>query len=188
MEGLGGSTPLPGGFDDVTSQPTPSPGRGDPTSTFGGQATPTPGTVNATSSPAQGIATGSPPPMNMGTPSPTASQISHTYPPTPAPFHAPTGPTFHGGPTEPHVYKPPTERPTEEYVPPPPSAGDPVEQEQEEAKEQDADWGEGKESLEELERDQRVLIALGVIGGVALLLLICTAHQMLDNPDGCCAR
>ena len=36
--------------------------------------------------------------------------------------------------------------------------------------------------------DQNVLIAVGVLCGVGILLMIITAHQMVENPDGCCAR
>jgi hypothetical protein len=43
------------------------------------------------------------------------------------------------------------------------------------------------ESLEEMEHDQNVAIALGVCFGIGLCLTIITAHQMMDNPDGCCA-
>ena len=205
--GLNIESSVPGGLDAVTSSPTPAPVVGGLSPTFGSISTPSPGPFNETSPPEDGNVVGSPTPIGAGTNAPTAFEATtNTNPPTVAPFFGPTdptfageptgptfageptGPTFVGEPTEPHIYKPPTEPPTAEYVPPPPSAGDPVEQEQEEEKEQDADWGEGKETLEELERDQRVLIALGVIGGIALLLLICTAHQMLENPDGCCAR
>lgn len=43
------------------------------------------------------------------------------------------------------------------------------------------------ESLEEMEHDRNVAIALGVCFGIGFCLLIMTAHQMLENPDGCCA-
>lgn len=43
------------------------------------------------------------------------------------------------------------------------------------------------ESIEEMEHDSNVAIALGVCLGLGLCLTIITAHQMMDHPDGCCA-
>jgi hypothetical protein len=120
------------------------------------------------------------------TPVPTESASAESSAPsagpTPTPSSSADRPTR---PTNPQ-FAAPTERPTGEYVPP---DDDPVKQEEEEEKEGgEAEWNEQQESLEQLERDQRVLIALAVIGGLVLVLLICVAHQMLENPDGCCAR
>jgi hypothetical protein len=120
------------------------------------------------------------------TPAPTESKSGVTSEPsagpTPTPSRSRDQPTR---PTKPQ-YAPPTERPTGKYIPP---DDDPVKQEEEEEKEGgEAEWSEQQESLEQLERDQRVLIALAVIGGFVLLMLICLAHQLLENPDGCCAR
>eukprot|EP00980_Cylindrotheca_fusiformis_P023838 scaffold11043_cov122-Cylindrotheca_fusiformis.AAC.5 len=43
------------------------------------------------------------------------------------------------------------------------------------------------ESFEEMEHDQNVAITVGVCFGIGFCLMIITAHQMMDNPGGCCA-
>jgi hypothetical protein len=43
-------------------------------------------------------------------------------------------------------------------------------------------------SIEDLEHDQTVVIALSVVFGVMFLFSVIVAHQMLENPHGCCAR
>jgi len=44
-----------------------------------------------------------------------------------------------------------------------------------------------KEDWEDMEHDSNVAIALGVTFGVGLCLALIAAHQMLENPGGCCA-
>jgi hypothetical protein len=144
----------------------------------------TPGSDETVTPTGGGDETPAPTESGEGTPVPTASAETSapSAGPTPTPSSSADRPTR---PTNPQ-FAAPTERPTGEYVPP---DDDPVKQEEEEEKEGgEAEWNEQQESLEQLERDQRVLIALAVIGGVVLVLLICVAHQMLENPDGCCAR
>jgi len=43
------------------------------------------------------------------------------------------------------------------------------------------------ETLEEMEHDQNVLIALSVVGAIGLCLALLSAQQLIENPDGCCA-
>jgi hypothetical protein len=43
-------------------------------------------------------------------------------------------------------------------------------------------------SVDEMEHDQTVIIALSVVFGVMFLFSVIVAHQMLENPHGCCAR
>ena len=43
-------------------------------------------------------------------------------------------------------------------------------------------------TIDQLEHDQTVIIALSVVFGVMFLFSVIVAHQMLDNPHGCCAR
>ena len=52
----------------------------------------------------------------------------------------------------------------------------------------ESDWSTPNESLQQMEHDQHVLIALLTVFGVMLLFSIIVAHQMLNNPDGFCAR
>jgi hypothetical protein len=78
--------------------------------------------------------------------------------------------------------KPPTEEP-ELYVP---ADDDPVKNEPGTASGET--WIQPGESPEEMAHDRNVLIAVCVICGVAFLLMIITAQQMMENPDGCCAR
>lgn len=49
-------------------------------------------------------------------------------------------------------------------------------------------WKWTDSSMEEVEHDRTVLIALSVTFAVGLCLAIFTAQQMLENPDGCCSR
>lgn len=96
------------------------------------------------------------------------NSAAYTY----APYAAPTYPT---------PPAPVSEPPTEEYVPP---DDDPIKNEDivEEEK-----W-EDSMTLEQMENDRNVLIALSTVAAFGFLLMILTAHQMMENPDGCCAR
>jgi hypothetical protein len=81
----------------------------------------------------------------------------------------------------------PTDKPVT-YVPP---DDDPVKGEDEDFTGEATDggkftWNEG-ETPEEMAHDPNVAILVGVLCGVALLLMIITAQQMLENPDGFCA-
>lgn len=80
-------------------------------------------------------------------------------------------------------YTPPTEQPVV-YVPP--------DEEEDPIKNQTSggvgSWVQEGESPEEMIHDRNVLIAVGVLCGLGILLMIITAHQMVENPDGCCAR
>jgi len=48
------------------------------------------------------------------------------------------------------------------------------------------EWKDSK--LEDMEHDRTVLVALLSVFGVGIFLSICVAHQMTQNPRGCCAR
>ena len=56
------------------------------------------------------------------------------------------------------------------------------------SEEPQSDWSTPNESLQQMEHDQNVLIALLTVFGVMLLFSVIVAHQMLNNPDGFCAR
>jgi hypothetical protein len=100
---------------------------------------------------------------------------------TPAPTREHTSPV--SAPHSSPVYVPPTKEPTEEYLPP---DDDPINTEEDE-KEQA--WSDDQyESLEQMEKDRNVQIALGVVFGLGILMTIITAQQMIENPEGCCAR
>eukprot|EP00529_Nitzschia_sp_RCC80_P000848 CAMPEP_0113466522 /NCGR_PEP_ID=MMETSP0014_2-20120614/14314_1 /TAXON_ID=2857 /ORGANISM="Nitzschia sp." /LENGTH=373 /DNA_ID=CAMNT_0000358745 /DNA_START=132 /DNA_END=1253 /DNA_ORIENTATION=+ /assembly_acc=CAM_ASM_000159 len=109
---------------------------------------------------------------------PTAGSGSGFSQPTPFPTFpiAPT-PTF-----------PQTPEPTTKYVS---TDDDPIN-----GMEQDTDgdfaktddgWGWNESTVEELEHDKTVVIALSVTFGVMFLFSIFVAHQALHNPQGCCA-
>jgi hypothetical protein len=50
-------------------------------------------------------------------------------------------------------------------------------------------WNENpQETPEQMMHDRNVLIAVAVVAGVGVVLAVCTAHQVMNNPDGCCAR
>ena len=114
---------------------------------------------------------------------PTSNELP-TEVETPAPtiFELPPQPAPHG-----NTFRPPTQSPTERYVPPEDDVlvdGD--------DNEPDDDnfwnnWSQG-ETLDEMEKDRNVLIALSTVAVVGLCCMLFTAQQMLENPDGCCAR
>jgi hypothetical protein len=52
----------------------------------------------------------------------------------------------------------------------------------------DEKWAWDNSTVEQIEHDQTAIIALSVVFGVMFLFSIIVAHQMLDNPHGCCAR
>ena len=51
----------------------------------------------------------------------------------------------------------------------------------------DGEWGWDNSTVEELEHDQTVIIALSVTFGVMFFFSVFVAYQMLENPHGCCA-
>ena len=73
--------------------------------------------------------------------------------------------------------------PTKPPVPYTPKEDDVLEEEKEVS-----DWSTPNESIQQMEHDQNVLIALLTVFGIMLLFSIVVAHQMLNNPDGFCAR
>jgi hypothetical protein len=91
-----------------------------------------------------------------------------------------------GGNDDPADYEDSVQPPTEEPEPYVPLDDDPVKNEPGTAS--DETWIQPGESPEEMAHDRNVLIAVCVICGVAFLLMIITAQQMMENPDGCCAR
>lgn len=80
------------------------------------------------------------------------------------------------------VWKPPTKSPVK-YV----SRDDDILVAEEE--ENNANWAKNNyETLEQMAHDRNVLIALSTVFGLMILFSVIVAHQMLNNPDGCCAR
>ena len=91
----------------------------------------------------------------------------------------------------------PTQRPTRTYTS---SDDDPLKNDVlDEADSMDSssseEWGwndstveEIEEKIEEMEHDKAVIIALSVVFGVMFFFSIFVAYQMLENPEGCCAR
>ena len=49
-------------------------------------------------------------------------------------------------------------------------------------------WGWNDSTIDEMEHDRTVIIALSVVFGVMFFFAIFVAYSMLENPDGCCAR
>jgi len=114
-----------------------------------------------------------------------------TEPPTSYndPFPAPTdtAPTY-SYPTP--VYIEPTPRPvaTPRPVVPYVSADDdPLEESTDEGEDSGEEWKWNTSSVEELEHNKTVIIALSTVFGVMLLFAIFVAYQLLENPEGCCA-
>eukprot|EP00538_Stauroneis_constricta_P002562 CAMPEP_0119561676 /NCGR_PEP_ID=MMETSP1352-20130426/18322_1 /TAXON_ID=265584 /ORGANISM="Stauroneis constricta, Strain CCMP1120" /LENGTH=279 /DNA_ID=CAMNT_0007609929 /DNA_START=211 /DNA_END=1051 /DNA_ORIENTATION=+ len=111
-----------------------------------------------------------------------APTVAPTVAPTPGSFEVytdfPTSKPISSYTKPPHAK--PTNEPTEEYVPP---DDDPVKKEDADEKSTDEWDEEDYETLEEMEKDRNVLIALGVVFGFGLILTLITAHQMLENPE-----
>jgi hypothetical protein len=123
-------------------------------------------------------------------PEPTQAPSEQTPAPIPdtinveSPTYAPTEDGGDGGGDEFDEwdnYTPPTEPPVV-YVPP--------DEEQDPIKNANTtgSWMREGETPEDMIHDRNVLIAASVLCGVGILLMIITAHQMVENPDGCCAR
>mmetsp|Transcript_9915 Transcript_9915/g.20728 ORF Transcript_9915/g.20728 Transcript_9915/m.20728 type:complete len:399 (+) Transcript_9915:126-1322(+) len=49
------------------------------------------------------------------------------------------------------------------------------------------DWFSNDSTIDEMEHDRSVIIALSVVFGVMFFFSVFVAYQMLENPDGCCA-
>jgi hypothetical protein len=122
-------------------------------------------------------------------PEPTQAPSEQTPAPIPdtinveSPTYAPTEDGGDGGGDEFDEwdnYTPPTEPPVV-YVPP--------DEEQDPIKNANTtgSWMREGETPEDMIHDRNVLIAASVLCGVGILLMIITAHQMVENPDGCCA-
>jgi len=79
---------------------------------------------------------------------------------------------------------PPTEVPLNPpmavYIPPPDDTTD-------EGNSNAANWNEKYESFEQMTHDRNVIAVLSTLFGFMLIFSIFVAHQMLNNPDGCCA-
>merc|ERR1712028_227921 len=48
-------------------------------------------------------------------------------------------------------------------------------------------WSWSDSTIEEMEHDKTVIIALSVVLGVMFFFSIFVAYQVLENPDGCCS-
>lgn len=132
--------------------------------------------------------------------------------PTPAPTHGrtrtefPTAgrPTYNGNVPAPTYETPTYSKPTSDYpftspsyVPPTPKPYVSNDDENDPLKgptsagaggSTSAGYAWDNSSVEELEHDQTVIIALSVVFGVMFLFSVIVAHQLLENPHGCCAR
>ena len=50
------------------------------------------------------------------------------------------------------------------------------------------EYMEGVESFEDMTKDSNVQVVAGVLSGIFLVLMMITAWQVMENPDGLCAR
>merc|ERR1711907_45800 len=107
----------------------------------------------------------------------TEPSTSNSYP-----FPSPTNtvPTY---PYQTPVYIEPTLRPVVPYV----SADDDPLEESNGYDGDSEEWNWNTSSIEELEHDKTVIIALSTVFGVMFFFSIFVAYQMLENPEGCCA-
>jgi len=100
-------------------------------------------------------------------------------PVTPAPFAKSTKPHWTFFPTHAPIHAPTSQPVT--YV----SKEDDILNKDKD--DQEDGWFHKGEDVEELPHDKNVIIVMGVLMGIMLLLMVATAHQMMNNPDGICA-
>jgi hypothetical protein len=116
--------------------------------------------------------------MGMMTSAPSYGIIAPpSYAPVPAPTY--TAPTY-SMPAASEFDKP-TSKP---YV----STDDDPLKDDAEAGGSDSAWEWNTSTVDEMEHDETVIIALSTVFGVMFLFSILVAHQLLNNPHGCCAR
>ena len=84
----------------------------------------------------------------------------------------------------PTAYRPPTLRPSVPYV----STDDDPLKDTDGFGSKIEDWFSNESTIEEMEHDRNVIIALSVVFGFMFFFSVFVAYQMLENPDGCCAR
>mmetsp|Transcript_1430 Transcript_1430/g.1597 ORF Transcript_1430/g.1597 Transcript_1430/m.1597 type:complete len:619 (-) Transcript_1430:1415-3271(-) len=84
------------------------------------------------------------------------------------------------------TYETPKPRPTATYVS---TDDDPIKNDvlDEDVMDSSQEWGWNDSTVEEMEHDRTVIIALSIIFGVMFFFSIFIAYQLLENPDGCCA-
>mmetsp|Transcript_8620 Transcript_8620/g.23274 ORF Transcript_8620/g.23274 Transcript_8620/m.23274 type:complete len:312 (-) Transcript_8620:749-1684(-) len=165
--------------DDTTSEPTAE------VDGTGESPTPSPSVIS--------IESIEPTESKQAATNPASDTESPTAAPSLQPTRKKTPPTQSPTPRPTHKMKThrPTTSPTRDiYIPP---DVDPIKDEDEDSDSAD-NWNDDKtannsdyETLAEMEKDRNVLIALAIVFGVGIILALATAHQMLENPDGCCA-
>lgn len=105
---------------------------------------------------------------------PTSTQVDPPYT-SPIPEDSLEEPTY-SFTAVPTAYRPPTLRPTPvPYVPNGP------------LNEDDNGWDWNNSTIDDMEHDKTVIIALSVVFGFMFFFSIFVAYQMLENPDGCCS-
>jgi hypothetical protein len=179
-----GLTPAPA--DDLAGTPVPVDEVGDdvsapPTQEFGGDAgdltpSPTPVGTGTVEEPTYAQPTYDEPTYEQPTyDEPTHEQPTYDEPTYEQPTYLTDAPAF---PTTP--VQQPTEPPALPYVA---NDDDPLQDEENEIEE--TKWD--NETIEEMEHDQNVLIALSVVGAIGLCFALLAAQQLIENPEGCCA-
>lgn len=167
--GFDGETPVP--FPDGDGTPTIEFDENSPTGGFD-EPTPTEGFDEPT--PTVGF--------DEETPSYPVEDLSYTESPF-EPTGSYTPPVSE--PTFPSYYETsaPVARPESEYIP---NDDDPLQPLNPGIP--DESWAWNDSTVDDVEHDRTVLLALSVTFAVGVCLAILTAQQMLENPHGCCAR
>ena len=171
--GLGSMTPSPTPLNATGLSPSVASGSLEPTLGVAQTVTPLP----ATGSPAPVEHSYAPiGPTHRNTPAPLEPYHRSTPAPIPSPYN-PKPPTFE--------FPTPNSSPTIPYVPP---DDDPIVNPEDASSEQPG-WSENQyETLAQMRKDRNVLIALGTLAGVAFVMILVVAQQLIENPEGCCAR
>ena len=159
------SSPI--GTEAVTSAPTPA--------SIDNVATPSPSEMSnpETASPTEQIVA-TPSPTPLATKTVTVKPTSSPYEPYPPIPHGDNN-GFDNEPTLP--YNPPDDDPIQ---------NDDFQDENESSKTMSLQ--DLEKQAEDILRDRNVKIASSVLGVVGFILLVLTAQQMIENPDGCCAK
>ena len=175
----GTSAPSPTGEAVETDTPTPAP---SPTGEAAKTDTPTP----APSLTGEAVETDTP------TPAPSEGEVEDWQ-------SSPWGDPVYRGPTD-----KPTGRPTIEYIPMEGPYDPLAEEKQADKKDFNddeifyhglgdklggtvGDYLDGVESPQEMEKDKNVQVIAGILGSLFLILLLVTAHLVMNHPDGLCA-
>jgi hypothetical protein len=157
-----------------------------PSAGFGEEPTAPVAGVEETPSAGLDVETSAPVEFSSYTEAPVAVPTTGSYETEPTPTYTPpTGSYTPPTPTYSYATPAPSPKPQADYVA---TDDDPLQDEVNPDLITDDAWKWNDSTLEDVEHDRTVVIALSVTFIVGICLAILTAQQMIENPQGCCAR